>query len=156
MNELTVVVDVDYWQFYLKDAAGDWPGDQFEDSDYLAGLGVLDGLVWVGSARHFGEVTVSVMVLDAEPTTLPDACQHAVEVSLTSTGTLEVYSWGELEPAASLPVPVGPVRLRACWQGMVFPFEYVDDFPATESVMFQVWQAPLADRTILRRCPDWK
>jgi hypothetical protein len=152
-GELTVVVDVDYWQFYLKDAASPWASEDFDDPDFADHLGVRDGLVYVGSGRHFGDVTVRVSVLDQQPGSPPDRWQHAAEASLMSSGVLEVYGWSDNGPLASVPVPAGSVRLRLGWEGVV-PFRYADellDLPSTEQVTIQVWSAPVADKAVLRR-----
>jgi hypothetical protein len=156
-GEVTVVVDVDYWQFYLKDAASGWESDTFDESDFADHLGVRSGFIYVGSGRHFGNVRVRILVLDHEPGPPPAHWQHTAEVSVVSTGELEVYGWWSQGPAATVHVPAGPLRLRVGWEGVV-PFEYTDEFwdsPSTEQVTVQVWPAPLARKVVLRRYEGW-
>jgi hypothetical protein len=157
-GELTVVVDVDYWQFYVMDAASDWNSDEFDDEDYHDHLGVREGFVYVGSGRHFGDVTVRVVVLDREPGPPPEDWQHVAEVSLVSSGVLEVSGCLSEEPEGAIRVPAGPIRLRAGWEGVV-PFEYTDEFldaASTERVILQVWPAELAGKAVQRRYPGWR
>ncbi len=156
-GELTVVVDVDYWQFYLKDAASEWLSDTFDHSDFADHFGVRDGFVYVGSGRHFGDVTVRIVVRDREPGPPPARSQHVAEVSLVSTGELEVHGCLSEGPEATVHVPAGPLRLRAGWEGVV-PFRYTDEFldaPSTEQVTVEVWSAQLAGKVVLRRYPGW-
>ncbi|HET8526681.1 MAG TPA: hypothetical protein VFM81_08600, partial [Actinomycetota bacterium] len=139
-------VDPDYFQFYARRANAEWASDKVPSPGYEEHLWSNGGFVTIGSARKFGTAAVAVEVWDTLPDQPDEQWQHVAEVSLEPGGSLEVFSWGDDNPAAVVPIDEGWVRLRVLWVGLVAGrYEGMDeDGNSEEHLMFQLWGAPPA------------
>jgi hypothetical protein len=151
-------VEPDYAQFYLKTGTGDYASDRVTGPGYEVHLEAsAPGFVYVGTLKKFYSTPVTLEVHDGAPEPPTDEWQHIVEVPVTGDGVLEVLSWGSNEAAMTISTPVGPLRLRAMWTGLVpglaegLPEEGNSD----ERLVFQLWPAPKADRKVVLCWPEW-
>jgi hypothetical protein len=152
-------VDPDYFQFYLRIGAGEHAAADVSSTGYEIHLeATTPRFVYVGTEKKFKPTPVTVEVHDREPELPHEAWQHVVEVSLTGGGAIEVLSWGSNDPTMNVPVPVGPLRLRAMWTGLVpgLAEGLPEDGNSDERLMFQLWPAPTAERSVLRWWSEWE
>jgi hypothetical protein len=150
-------VEPDYFQFYLKTGGAPHTPHNVSGAGHEAHFEASSqGFVYVGTLKKYSPTPVRVEVHDSEPGSPSEEWQHVVEVSLPGDGVIEVLSWpGEV--AFSAPTPVGPLRLRAMWAGLLpdltegLPEEGNSD----ERLLFQLWPAPPAGRKVLRCWSEW-
>jgi len=159
---ITIVEDAvepDYAQFYAKSPEADWLSDQVSDLAYETKLEARAGFVYLGTARRYGTTRLRIEVHDSEPAEPDVRWQHVAEVSLATSGVLEIHDWGADEPAMSVSVPAGPIRLRASWTGLVAGRggEGLDqDGTSDERLMLQIWTALPADPAVRRWWAEWR
>jgi hypothetical protein len=147
-------VDVDYYSLYLWCPDGDWLSDQISDLDAEAHLAAVGGFVYIGTCCQSGMVPVRLEVHDGMPARPEPDWQHVVEVSLTTSGAVEVRGLDD-EPSVKMSVPPGPIRLRALWTGIDPEARDEDGGNLTERLTFQLWPAALAERVVLRWWTGW-
>jgi hypothetical protein len=154
---VTAQVEPDYFQFYARRANAAWASDPATDAGYEAHLWSSGGFVTIGTARKFGTTAVAVEVWDTPPNKPDDQWQHVAEVSLEPGGPLEVFGWGNDDPAVVVPIHEGWVRLRVLWAGLVAGrYEGMDDDGnSQEHLMFQVWGAPPSPSAVVRWWSRW-
>jgi len=125
--EVHAVVLPWYRQFYLRRGDVDWLSDQISPEGYEGGLEAIDGFAYVGTTMYGNPTGVAVRVHDAEPGP-PDAEPDRVaEARLGGAGYVAVRSWDPSEePACVIPLPHGPVHIRAAWYGMAEAADHPD------------------------------
>ena len=125
--EVHVVVLPSYRQFYLRRGHVDWVSDQISPEGYERGLEAIDGFAYVGTTMYGNPTGVTARVHDAEPGP-PDADPDRVaEARLGGAGDVAVRSWDPSEePAGVIPLPHGPVHIRAAWYGMTEAADHPD------------------------------
>ena len=116
---MSAQIEPDYFQFYARRADAAWVSDPAPDAGYEAHLWSNGGFVTIGTARKFGTTEVGVEVWDTAPDQPDEQWQHVAEVSLEPGGSLEVFGWGDDDPAVVVPIHEGWVRLRVLWAGLV-------------------------------------
>lgn len=128
----------------------EWAADQVPEVGYEDRLWSDGRFVYLGTERQFGTTPLRIDVLDSPPSEPDPVWQHAAEVSLDGDGPLEVFSWPGDDPVVSVPLPAGPVRLRAHWGGLG-PDHLDEDSP--EHLALVLWSAALAPPVVVRRWP---
>jgi hypothetical protein len=141
-----------YRQFYLLDA--DSPGDTGSPSfwtaeAFAARLPVAAGVVGVATDTY-GEVPVTVEVLDAEPGAPTADWDHVAEASLSvSAGRIAVHGCPDEPTGLVVSVPPGCYRVRVCSAGLQpqpDELEYNGD-----SYLVQLWPSDLEERRVLKQ-----
>ena len=151
------VVEPDYFQFYARRSGAAWASDKVPPEGYQARLWSDGGFVYVGTRRKFGTTPVDVAVLPSRASD-PDALwQHVVEVSLAPGGPLEIFDWPGDEPALTIELPPGDMRLRVSWQGLVEGrYEGMDENGnSDERLLFELWPAPVESLSIVKEWSGW-
>lgn len=155
-----IIVEPDYFQFYVRRVGAPWLADQVSDGGYARRLWSGGAFAYVGTLRKFGSTPVDVVVHPAKPDDPDGVWQHVAEVSLEAGDpTLEVFSWGAAPdaPTAVVEVPAAPLRLRASWAGLEQGrFEGMDDNSESgEHLFLELWSEPLSDDLVIRSWPHW-
>jgi len=150
----------DYWQFYLQTRDAEFAADQVSTAGYEAHLEVVNpGFIYVGTLRRHHPTPVIFEIFEGEPDPPLDSWQHVVEVSFTGDGLIRALHWGSDDDLVSAPTPVGPLRLRAAWTGLLpglIDGLLEDGENTDERLLFQVWPAAAAPRKVLRWWSEWK
>jgi hypothetical protein len=154
-SRTTVTVQPSYSQFYLKRGDAEWASESVSDEGYEARLEVIDGFVYVGVSMYGNPTEVTFEVYDSLPTEIIPEADHVVEASITSEGPMCIFSWGDDFPEVFIDTPSGPLRLRASWKGIAAALarpdrEGTSDEVSPESLVFQVWPAPVRPQELLR------
>jgi hypothetical protein len=154
---VTADIEPDYFQFYARRSGAAWASDQTTDAGYEGHLWSNGRFVTIGTARKFGTTAVTVEVWESVPNQPDEQWQHVAEVSLEPGGPLEVFGWGDDDPAVVVPIHEGWVRLRVLWAGLVAGrFEGMDENgKSDEHLMFQVWGTPPSPPTVIRWWSKW-
>jgi hypothetical protein len=157
-DEVTVSIMVDYGQFYLVDAesGSSDPGDQVDEALlWERKAGPADHGAIIYTEKQYGETRISVRVLDSLPALGPTA-DHQVELSFTiPSGRLGVHAWGDVEPSATVTVPVVPLRCRISWTGLGHGTPSEDEPPSPEAIEIDVAPGDPADPLVVRGWPAW-
>jgi len=150
-------IEPDYFQFYARRAGAAWAANDTTSTGYEAHLWSNGQFVTIGTARKFGTTEVGVEVWDTAPDQPDEQWQHVAEVSLEPGGSLEVFGWGDDDPAVMVPIHEGWVRLRVLWAGLVGGrYEGMDeDGNSEEHLVFQVWGTPPSPPTVIRWWSKW-
>ncbi|SCF44008.1 hypothetical protein GA0070561_0184 [Micromonospora saelicesensis] len=157
MDSLDVELFADYHQIHLSDdgSAGDL-SEAWTDQAVVDRLAVVDDAMAIGTSVNV-TVAVRVEVLDAPPAADLADYDHVVEGSMqVRSGRIVVMGCTDYEPdAVRVPVPVGPVRVRAASSNLA-EAERVgvdsDEAPQTmERLRVQVWPAPREEPVVLKR-----
>lgn len=156
-----VVVQPDYFQFYMRRAGAAWVSAQVTDLGYARHLWTDGAFVYVGTYRKYGPVPVDIDVLPARPDLPERSWQHVVEVLLDNvSAVLEVFDWNAAldAPTAVVQIPESAVQLRCSWTGLVPDrFEGLDgDGESDERLLIQIWPAEGSRDTVVRWWPHWK
>jgi len=159
-QELRATVEVDYGQWYLFD-----PETTEDDWAALVTDPVMQAEVWerkcatnggvamVYANKHDGPTDVAVRSSAGAPD-LDDGADHVAECSVTiSSGRLAVSGWESTNVAGEIAVPLGPLRIRIGWYGLV-PDAGYDDW-AHERFEVVVFPGPIQPVEVLRWWPPW-
>jgi hypothetical protein len=151
------LVEPDYGQFYLRRAGAQWQSADVPSDGYEHLLWSSGTFVMVRTVRKYGTTPLRVELFGSAPDVPPvDVFQHVVEESLEPGGELEIFSWGEDEPVAKVPIPPGGARLRVSWAGLDEDnaFEGMDEHGnSNEHLLLQVWPNELGPPSVLRWWP---
>lgn len=155
-----IIVEPDFFQFYLRRAGAPWASDQVSDDGYDKHLWTDGAFVYVGTRRKYGSTVVDVVLLQAKPDRPDPSWQHVVEVSLEAGDpTIEVFSWDAVPdaPTAVVHAVAAPIRLRASWTGLVpGRFEGLDEHgESDERLLLELWPEPPSEDRVIRAWPDW-
>lgn len=127
--------------------------DQIPDAEWPNGLvAVQPGLLNVVAATRDAEVKITLEALAAEPGQPGPEWEAVVEVSMTTNGTLEIFTGDVVEEISLTDLPAGPLRARVHARNRVLP-TYTPEGPIRpdEEFLIQVWSAPEAPETVLRQ-----
>ncbi|MBX3314505.1 MAG: hypothetical protein KF906_09315 [Actinobacteria bacterium] len=150
---IDAIVDVDYGQFYAMRSGSSWASDRVPSQGYEDYLWSDGAFVYIGTTRRYGKTNVRIEMEHEAPEGEPSRdWHHVAEVSLDPGGDLEVYSWGDDSPAATVPLDGSAIRLRVCWRGLVSGrFEGLDEEgKSDEELLIQLWPAEPADSRVTR------
>jgi hypothetical protein len=150
-------VEPDYFQFYARRRGAEWAADKVTREGYEAQLWTDGGFVYVATKRKFGATPLEITFHPSRVGN-PDAhWQHVVEVSLGPGGPLEIFNWPGDDPALTIELPPGNMRLRVSWQGLVVgQFEGLDEDGNTEErLSFDLWPEPLEPPRVIRQWNGW-
>lgn len=145
-------IHVSYSQFYVESRTDEFGGDLFSNlagqSNGLCGAAV-PGFLWLVTARHTGQVDLTVEALDSEPV-VDDAWDEIVEASFRPASTsIWLTQWaGE----ASWPLDLADVdyRVRYSGLGMDVATESNED-EILDRYLLQFWPAPAAPDAVLKQ-----
>lgn len=128
--------------------------DQIPDTGWPNGIVAVQppGLLNVVTATRDAEVTITLEALPGDPGHPDPKWEAVAEVSITTNGTLEIFTGDVLEPINLTDLPAGPVRVRVHARDRVLP-TYTAKGPIRpgEEFLIQVWSAPEAPEAVLRR-----
>jgi hypothetical protein len=142
-----------YRQFYVLDPGsfGDTGSADFWTQEaFDLRLAVEQGVIGIGTDTY-GEVPVTIEMLDTEPMLSLEPWDHVVEASLQlSRGRLEIVPCPDYDrPAASLALTPGWVRVRVHYAGLhVEPPSQVDY--CGDSYLIQAWPSKPRERVLLK------
>lgn len=108
------------------------------------------GVVGIGTLRNM-EVSVTLELLDAEPTVEPASFDHIAEASLVvRSGTLAIAGCTDYSPdAARFALAAGNYRVRLSISG--FDTLSEDDLDGEDHYLVQLWQAPPIEPMVIKR-----
>ena len=141
----------DYHQFYLQDEPAD--GDLSEAwtqeaTDRL--LAISEGVVCIGTVRNV-DVSVTLEILDGEPTRDFGGFDHVVECSIAITsGRLVIAGCTDYFPDAKcIEVPPGTYRVRASYANL---YSISPDGPdGDDRYLLQLWLSAPTETAVFKR-----
>lgn len=155
-----VAVESRSGRFHLCRQGSAWAADQIASEGRERGLGAAVGFVFVRTVRTEGTTPLRIEVLDARPVEpVLHGAHHIAEVSLSSGGDLDVFDGPSAgPPRATVPVPAGPLRLRAAWVGLdaTRVHETDDDGTGDESLVLQLWPEDPHEPELVRCWEPWR
>lgn len=145
-------VEPDYGQFYLRRVGATWASGEITKDGIFQNLWTDGGFVYVGTNRKFGTTPVEVALSASRPSDPDSSWQLVQEVSLDPGGDLDILSWNDPEPVATVRIDPGPVRLRVLWRGIVVGrFEGMDeDGNSDEELRIEIWPEERSGATLIR------
>ena len=87
-NEIRGSVEPDYFQFYARRGGTVWASGMVPPEGHAARLWSDGHFVYIGTARKYGTLSISIIVRDAHPGDPGSAAQHVAEVSLAGDGMI--------------------------------------------------------------------
>ena len=138
-------VQPSYRQLYLRRGDAPWASARVSEGGYDRALDAADGFAYVGTSMWGYAVEVALELHDGEPPVRGDA-DRITEVSLTGSGPLGVFGWGDDEPQLTFELPEGPLRLRASFFGLAAADAHPDNDLAgeelsPEGIVLELWPA---------------
>jgi hypothetical protein len=161
MTAKTVIVQVAYHQYYLRDLgmAAEIPDEVFTGGNGL--ISAPPGIAVVHAGTHTGPVRVTVQArTDPPPQTDLEPWEEVVEVSITTqAGQVLVEEWGgpARDDLGNL-VAAGPggyrLRMHARGRDQAHANPVAPEDPLEEHLLI-TWPAPAADETILKQTDQY-
>lgn len=128
--------------------------DQIPDAAWPNGLVAVQppGLLNVVTATRDAEVQITLEALTGDPGHPDPKWEAVAEVSITTSGTLEIFTGDVVEEIQLIDLPAGPVRVRVHARNRVLPTYTAEGaIRPDEEFLLQVWSAPEAPETVLRQ-----
>ena len=151
MHRYDLVLFADYHQFYLQDEKADGDlSDAWSDEATDRLLALAPGVIGIGTVRNM-DVPVRIQILEREPP--PDFTEfdQVIECSLEiPSGRIVAAGCTDYFPEAKrIEVPTGTYRVRVGYANLDSLSE--DGLDGNDSYNLQLWQAPTAGVSILKR-----